>query len=384
MKKVLLVTTVSGFVPQFEMNNIAILKEMGYEIHYASNYNNPSYGNDNSRLDGTGIIRHQIDFSRSPYSKQTYIAYKQLKKLMMETQFDLVHCHTPMGGALARLAAKNTNTEPVIYTAHGFHFYKGAPIQNILIYKTMEKWLAHYTDALITINQEDYAAAQKFKFKKNGKAYYVPGVGIDTQKYKEIEINRKTKRKELGIPENAFVLLSVGELNKNKNHQVILKALSQIEEKNIYYLICGKGELREYLLDMSRKLKIEDKVRLLGFRDDIGEICKISDVFVFPSKREGLGLAALEAMACGLPLITSNIHGIKDYAINWKSALTCEPANSFQFVQAIKQLRSEEVLYESMSKINLELVKRFDAILCKKKMKSIYQIIKNKDGDKNG
>ena len=128
MRKALLVTHVSGFVPQFEMNNVHILQNMGYEVHYASNFHNPSYGDDNSRLEGTGIICHQIDFERSPFKRKNITAYRQLKKLMEEHEFDLVHCHTPMGGALARLAAHNTHTGPVIYTAHGFHFFKGAPL----------------------------------------------------------------------------------------------------------------------------------------------------------------------------------------------------------------------------------------------------------------
>ena len=132
MKKALLVTTVSGFIPQFEMNNVKLLQQMGYEVHYASNYNTPSYGKDNHRLDGTGIIRHQIDFVRSPYSLKNYIVYRQLKILMEKEKFQLIHCHTPMGGVMARLAAHATGTSSVIYTAHGFHYYKGAPFINWL------------------------------------------------------------------------------------------------------------------------------------------------------------------------------------------------------------------------------------------------------------
>ena len=123
-KKALLVTTVSGFVPQFEMNNVRLLQNMGFEVHYASNYNTPSYGTDNHRLDGTGIIRHQIDFVRSPFKPENITVFRQLKAVMEQEQFQLVHCHTPMGGVMARLAAHATHTGPVIYTAHGFHFSK--------------------------------------------------------------------------------------------------------------------------------------------------------------------------------------------------------------------------------------------------------------------
>ena len=146
-KKALLVTTVSGFVPQFEMNNVRILQDMGYEIHYAANYNTPSYGDDNHRLDGTGIVRHQIDFVRSPFKAENLKVYRQLCKLMKSEHFDLVHCHTPMGGVMARLAAHATKTGPVIYTAHGFHFFKGAAPINWLCYYPMEKFLSRYRPA---------------------------------------------------------------------------------------------------------------------------------------------------------------------------------------------------------------------------------------------
>ena len=124
VKKALLVTRVSGFIPQHEMNNVKILQEMGYEVHYASNFHTPSYGTDNHRLDGTGIVRHPIDFVRSPFDKRNFQVYRQMVELMRREDFSLVHCHTPMGGVMARLAAHATGTGPVIYTAHGFHFFK--------------------------------------------------------------------------------------------------------------------------------------------------------------------------------------------------------------------------------------------------------------------
>ena len=179
-KKALLVTTVSGFVPQFEMNNVKLLQNMGFEVHYASNYNTPSYGTDNHRLDGTGIIRHQIDFVRSPFKPENIIVYKQLKALMEQEQFQLIHCHTPMGGVMARLTAHATHTGPVIYTAHGFHFFKGARPINWLCYYPMEKFLSRFTDQQICINHEDYnRARQKFHARY---VDYIPGVGMDFSK----------------------------------------------------------------------------------------------------------------------------------------------------------------------------------------------------------
>lgn len=310
MKKALLVTTVSGFIPQFEMNNVKLLQQMGYEVHYASNYNTPSYGKDNHRLDGTGIIRHQIDFVRSPYSLENYIVYRQLKILMEKEKFQLVHCHTPMGGVMARLAAHATGTSSVIYTAHGFHFYKGAPFINWLCYYPIEKWLSRYTDQLLCINQEDYARAKGFHAKY---VDYVPGVGIDLERVKRVSgIDLEQKKAELGIAPGQRVLLSAGELIKRKNHESIIRAIAQISDNSLVYLICGHGQLESYLKGVVKKLGIESKVIFAGYRLDIIEIYQMADLYVFPSYQEGLPMALLEAMACGIPVVCSNIRGSRD------------------------------------------------------------------------
>lgn len=309
-KKALLVTTVSGFIPQFEMNNVRILQEMGYEVHYASNYYMPSYGKDNSRLDGTGIVRHQIDFVRSPYSIKNRQVYRQLKTLMENEQFQMVHCHTPMGGVMARLAAHATGTGPVIYTAHGFHFYKGAPLINWLCYYPMERWLSRYTDQQICINREDYLCAQKFYAHY---VDYIPGVGLDLSKVRHLSAEDvKRKRLDLGIPFGKKVLLSAGELIKRKNHESVIRAVAQIKDDSFVYVICGHGELQEYLVTLAHELEVEDRVLFTGYRSDIFEIYQIADLYVFPSFQEGLPMALLEAMASGLPMVCSDIRGSRD------------------------------------------------------------------------
>ena len=146
------------------------------------------------------VILHQIDLSRSPYSKDNIKAYEQLCKIIIDENIDVIHCNTPVGGLLGRLASQKCKVKKVIYQAHGFHFYKGALLKNWLLYYPVEKWLAHKTDAIITINKEDYELAnKKFHLRKNGKVYYVPGVGIDTAQYKNEKTVRVEKRKELGL-----------------------------------------------------------------------------------------------------------------------------------------------------------------------------------------
>lgn len=310
MKKALLVTTVSGFVPQFEMNNVRILQQMGYEVHYAANYHMPSYGKDNHRLDGSGIIRHQIDFVRSPYSRKNFQVYRQLKHLMEKQQFQLVHCHTPMGGVMARLAAHATKTGPVIYTAHGFHFFKGAPLINWLLYYPMEKMLSRFTDQQICINKEDYERARLFYAHY---VDYIPGVGIDLNRVEHLsEEIAAEKKKELGIPEGKKIFLSAGELIKRKNHESVIRAVARLKDPSFVYVICGHGELNEYLMHLADELGVKDQVIFAGYRTDIFQIYQIADIYVFPSYQEGLPMALLEAMSSGLPVICSDIRGSRD------------------------------------------------------------------------
>lgn len=351
MKKVLVCTTLDITVKSFLVPHLKLLKDLGYEVHVASN-GNEKFEYCDKKFD--------IPFERSPLKVGNIKAYKEMKGIIDNNEYSIIHCHTPVGGALCRLAARDARNKgtKVIYTAHGFHFCKGAPLLNWMIYYPIEILLANITDVLITINKEDYERAKKFKAKK---VVYVPGVGLDTQKYANIVVDKKAKRKELGVPKDAFFILSVGELNDNKNHIVILKAISKIKNNsNIFYGICGEGKNKECLLNEAKKLGLYDRFKLFGQRNDIGEILKAADLFAFPSKREGLGLSALEAMACGLPIVTSNVHGIVDYAINGKSAIINKPLDTEGFANAIKILMQNDKLRSQMGQNNLVYVGRFN------------------------
>lgn len=312
-----------------------------------------------------------LSCSRSPFDKGNFDAIKQIKEIVAEQQYDIVHCHTPIAAMCTRLACRKArkNGTRVFYTAHGFHFYKGAPKKNWLIYYPIEKICSYFTDVLITINQEDYALAQK-KMKAE-KVVYVPGVGIDLKKFDLIMCDKEAKREELGIPQEAIVLLSVGELNKNKNHQVIIRAIAKIGNPKIIYVIAGVGDEEESLKKLASELDLEDRVYLLGYRTDIGELCKSSDIFCFPSCREGLGLAALEAMGCGLPIITSNVHGINDYSQDGVTGYKCAPDDISAFATAIKKMMdSDRRIY---GEINRRIVDRYDVNSINEQMKQIYK-----------
>lgn len=372
-KKALLVTTISGFVPQFEMNNVRILQDMGYEVHYAANYNTPVYTDNNERLDGTGIIRHQVDFVRSPFRVIKNIkAYRQLRKVMNHENYDLLHCHTPMGGVIGRIAAKKAKIPYVIYTAHGFHFYKGAPIMNWLFFYPVERLLARYTDVLITINEEDFGQANRFHLRNKDSVKLIPGVGIDTQMKIETSIDLKSS---LGIAKENTIIISVGELTKRKNHQVIIKAMKEVikERPDIVYVICGSGELRGSLERLVSKLELESNVKFLGYRTNIKEILSISDCFIFPSLQEGLPVALLEAMVVGLPVICSDIRGNRDLIKARQGGYVVEHQLVNEYANYIIKIISDVEDAKKFGAYNQINVKKYDKRIVEQKMIEIYK-----------
>ncbi len=260
-----------------------------------------------------GIEAVHIDFDRNPLSSINYSeAKKQLNELMQKRRFDIIHCNTPIGGVLGRLCGKKYGIKTVIYQAHGFHFWTGAPKKNWLIYYPVEKYLARYTDILIIINKEDYKRAQNFHLKKGGKIYYVHGVGVDTHVSDHLTVDIAAKRRELGIDPDKKVFITVGELIPRKNHLTAIDAFIKADIDNAILMICGRGELENAMREHITSLNAQEKVIMLGFRSDVSELLAASNYFVFPSLQEGLPLALMEAMSAGLPCIAANIRGNTD------------------------------------------------------------------------
>ena len=189
-----------------------------------------------------------------------------------------------MMGVATRLAARKARKQGtrVMYMVHGFHFYKGAPLPNWMLFCPVERMMASKADCICTINREDYARARRMR---TPRAAYIHGVGIDTDRLRPGE-NPTDLRNELGLPKEAFLVLSVGELNANKNQQVIIRAIAMLNDPAIHYVLCGKGDSRQELEKLAKELKIADHVHFLGYRKDIADICRQSDVFALPSRRD--------------------------------------------------------------------------------------------------
>lgn len=264
-----------------------------------------------------GCSVFHLDCSRSPLSKGNLFCVGQIRKIVENNRYDIVHCHTPIAAACTRIACRDLRKKGlrVFYTAHGFHFYKGAPLKNWLIYYPVEWLLSWYTDVLITINREDYKRAKKRLHVR--KVFYIPGVGIDLDKFNNRITNQQKKRIGFNINSDDKIVLSIGELNDNKNHKIVIDALAELrismvtrEYDKIHYFIVGRGEKYDELKSYAKNKKVN--IHLLGYRVDVADILRIADVYVLPSKREGLNVSLMEAMASGVPCIASDIRGNND------------------------------------------------------------------------
>ena len=340
MKKVLLVATVQSHIAQFHNSLIKMLKENGYHVDIAAKDNlNEKNGLSINNADKI----YNINFSRSPFNFINIKAYKDLKKIILNNEYDIIHCNTPMGGILTRLVKKNNKKvkSKIIYTAHGFHFFNGAPLLNWMIYYPIEKFFSKYTDVLITINEEDYQLAKK-KFKCTN-IQKINGTGINLAKFKHsFSTNEKQALKqELNIKKGDIVLVNIGELNKNKNQIMQLKAIKKLVKEgfdNIKLFICGNGPLKQKYIKYINRNSLNSNVFLLGYRNDINKILKLANCVVSTSIREGLGINILEAMASQVPVIATKNRGHKELIENGKNGYLIDINNINALKENIKKI----------------------------------------------
>ena len=356
---------------RFAISAILAAKELGIDFTIANNMSMAEKGHFEKICEQYGIKMVHIDFSRNPISLHNFKAKKQLLELMRNEKYDIMHCNTPTGGVIGRFCAAQMKTPIVIYMAHGFHFWRGAPIKNWLCYYPVERYLAHYSDRIITINQEDYSVAKRFKYKNGGCAAYVPGVGIEVEKYQSPidQAQRDALRAEMYVPKDAILIISVGELNKNKNHSIVIRALAKLSNKNIHFCVAGEGKYRKGLEVLARKLNVADQVHLLGYRQDVPLLYKASDVFCIPSLREGLPVSLMEAMASGLPCVASRIRGNIDLLDNSELMFQADDVNSL--CDALCKAMNTKISLAEVYR-NRETLEKFSLQTAVKAMKDVY------------
>ncbi|GLG91698.1 glycosyltransferase family 4 protein [Sellimonas catena] len=357
MRRRILITSTDLMMVQFLVPHVINLAENGYEVEVACSDVGGRIDEVRKKLELYTKAVYVIRLHRSPFNPDNVKGYYDLKCIINKKQYDIIWTNEPVMGVVTRLAVKKKRRKgtKVLYMVHGFHFFDGAPKLNWMIYYPVERLMASMTDVICTINQEDYRRAKNFNVKK---VVYIHGIGINTARLTPSE-RQNDIRKELGLKDNDFIVLSVGELNENKNQKVIIKALAKLNVPEIHYVLCGKGEEFEHLRELAVELHLERQVHFLGYRTDVVDICSQADVFVMPSRREGLPVASLEAMYCGLPLLTSNIRGLVDVMGNGVSGYMYNPTDIRGFAEGIKRLKLDSRMRCQMGKNNQKNVKPY-------------------------
>lgn len=364
-KKIMMLATTDNMIWQFLLPHIQYLQEQGNVVECVCAKTGFWFDEIKQKF---GLKAHDIQFKRNPFTVANIKAYNELVKLQKQENFDIIYCQQPVGGLMGRLLAKKFKL-PVIYTAHGFHFFKGnSKIKNFL-FKSVEKGLAKNTDALITINEEDYNACKNWKAKH---VYKINGIGFDKNKYTTPTLSREESRNSLGLKDE-FVILTVAEFIKRKNYSTMIKTIAELKNENIKFLICGTGRDKAEIESLIKQLNIEDKVELLGYRKDINNIMIASDIFFLPSYQEGLTLSIIEALNFGLPVITSNVRGNRDLIVDGKGGFIAEPEDYITFAEKIKLIIDNEEIRKSLGEFNKEKSVEYSIDKVKEELASIYE-----------
>lgn len=371
--KILFVATVRSHIGQFHMPFIRELKARGVEVHAAFKDNSADKpGLDLSAIDKT----FEVPFERRPLRPNNIKAYRELKKIIDSNGYDAVHCHTPMGAVITRLAAKSARKKgtKVIYTAHGFHFFKGASIKNWMFFYPVEKYLSKYTDCLITINSEDCELAHEKKFRA-GKIYKVHGVGVELDRFKAVDADKKARlRAEYGYDGDTFIMIYPADLSVRKNQPMLFDALQKIAEKNknVKLLLPGQPiRLEEYKRMISER-GIADNVEFLGYRRDINNLVGLSDLSVASSFQEGLPINIIEAMAMGNAIVATDVRGNNDAVEDGVNGYLVPVGDSDLMAEKILELMNDREKLRTFGENGLDMVKDFSTENVNREMLTIY------------
>ena len=368
MKKVLYVATVDIHIKTFHLPYLKLLHDNGYEVHVATN--------GDEQFDYCDK-KHQICLERNPFKLDNLKAIGELRKIIGKEKFDLIHCHTPMGAVVARIASKYARKKygtRVIYTAHGFHFYKGAPIINWILFYPVEKYLAKFTDTLITINKEDYSLAEKKFSKRCMDIKYIPGIGVDDSKF-NLNISTKDKLQlmnELGLDKNDFIIIYPARLCCDKNQILLLNFMKKLDNKNIKLLLPGRDEYNGYYQKYVNDNKIKN-VFFLGYRDDISKLLSISNLLIATSTREGFGINLVEALASNLPVIAVDNRGHREIIIDGINGFIIQN-NLDNLLYVFNMIYTDRNLYDKLRSNSYKSVQKYFLNNSLKEMEIIYDI----------
>lgn len=371
MKKVLLVATVQSHIAQFHRPLAELLHTYGYEVHVAARNN---LAEKNGMLLDFAEKVYDVPFSRSPKSKENIRAYREMKKILAQEYYDIVHCNTPMGGIVTRLAARKFRKKgtQVFYTAHGFHFYEGAPRKNWLVFYPIEKVFSRITDKLITINLEDYKLASK---KFHCPVAHIHGVGVDETRYHPVSETEKAELREtMGFGRDQKIILCIGELLPNKNQSMAIKMMDIVRRKypDSILLLAGNGPKQADLERLTAKLNLQDHVKWLGYCTCLEKYQQAADLLVSCSKREGLPLNIVEAMLSGNPVVATDNRGHRELIRQGETGYLVAVDDAKMMADKVMELFQDETKCDAIRLKACELTHRYGSVQVKRELEAIY------------
>ena len=335
MTKVLFISNHAGF-SKFNTPYIKYLRDKNIVVHNAS----PGVEIDSAD------IQFDIPITRSPISVNNFRAFLMLFSICKNNRYDLIHCHTPTGGLLGRLIKIFFPKTRILYTAHGFHFFKNSSFLSWLIFFPVEYLLSYLTDCIVTINEEDYNLS--IKYLKASENFKINGVGIDLHRFIYSAPSRLMLRESLGIHNNDFVFIYVAQLIKRKNHEFIIDAYSNaLLDSRVKFLFVGDGPLRSKLEKSVADLGLSDKIIFSGYVSNVEQYYSAADALVSVSNQEGFGINLVEGLACGLPFIASNVRGHRDIHLLVNNNLLYELGNSSDFLNSLFKIMDFKMLDSS-------------------------------------
>ncbi len=370
MKKILFVATVYHHLASFHKPFMKMFHDRGFEVHAIGSN---SMGR-KDELTAMGIICHDMEFYRIPLSSKNIRALKTLDDLFRHEYFELIHVHTPTAAFFTRYIASKHKQGKIIYTAHGFHFYRGAPLKNWLLYYYAEKLAVRWTDGLIVMNKEDYQLGKKLGYKEKENLFKVHGVGVDLTEFRwDDSKNDSNIRKELGLKDDTLIVSCVAELSARKNQLFLLENWQSVVEKcpNTHLILVGTGRSEREIKEYIEKQTIQN-VHLIGFRRDINQIISSSDIVTLVSKHEGLPKCLMEAMACGKIVVTTNVRGSRDLVEHESTGMVVGLDDGASLVQSFVTLLQSEQLRLEYGQNGQRKVQNYSLQVVLQEMDEIY------------
>lgn len=314
------------------------------------------------------------ELEREIHPLNDFKAFLRLISIIRNEKPEIVHTHTSKAGFIGRWAAFFAKVPIIIHTPHGHVFWGYFNTWKTAIFIYLERLTAFITDKIITLTEQEKKEHLKYHIAHDNK-FTVIHSGVDLSKFFDIQTKAAAMRNQLGIPQEAYVIGTVGRLTPVKGQKYLIEAAKKILERQskMVFVFLGDGELMNELKVLATTLGIKDKVRFLGWLPDVAEVMSIFDVFVLPSLNEGMGKVLVEAMATGKPIIASNVSGITDLVIHGENGLLVPPGDSESIAMGIETLYKNPSKSKEMCEKGKAIASRYTESLMIQKIELLYR-----------